>query len=435
MERAKSGRLAIVPIIVMPSVWRRYPWLTAIQARPRDGRALLLRKDGSAATAPEIANDLAHIVDEVADLMDKAARQAPAIATAQSEKIVLPPAGVSIPDAPGVSQAVTEARAAVQQVTEAMSETSAILAEFETAFRDTSVTIRSITGLKELHDELHTLEQDTFAGILSDQGRVGQDAESRERLADNAARLLDSVHQARAIAQDLPSIPGGRGWIDQLDHAHQLLVDAVAHADSRRATSAVTLLNRVLDSVPVLLNEQIVAHTRSLNFRPVQVALETVRRRLVAGHATAPAKLQELRSGIDALSQLKGEFRALVEQHNHWQHVELSLRTIETTIGGSLDQLEFLWKTLREESTPLFTPMTQLWASDLAHASRELGTAIESLDRQRAAEARKLFRRFRRLCGKRFFEIDEALRAASQRLSRFGDSLQLLLRMLDNLDP
>jgi len=282
---------------------------------------------------------------------------------------------------------------------------------------------------------LHTLEQDTFAGILSDQGRVGQDAESRERLADNAARLLDSVHQARAIAQDLPSIPGGRGWIDQLDHAHQLLVDAVAHADSRRATSAVTLLNRVLDSVPVLLNEQIVAHTRSLNFRPVQVALETVRRRLVAGHATAPAKLQELRSGIDALSQLKGEFRALVEQHNHWQHVELSLRTIETTIGGSLDQLEFLWKTLREESTPLFTPMTQLWASDLAHASRELGTAIESLDRQRAAEARKLFRRFRRLCGKRFFEIDEALRAASQRLSRFGDSLQLLLRMLDNLDP
>lgn len=41
LERAQNDGLRIYPIIIQPCVWPAIPWLSAIQARPKDGRPLL----------------------------------------------------------------------------------------------------------------------------------------------------------------------------------------------------------------------------------------------------------------------------------------------------------------------------------------------------------------------------------------------------------
>jgi TIR domain len=433
--RRERGLLSIFPIIVMPCSWRRL-WLGTIQVRPKDGRALLLRDDGTAASKPEIARDLADIVEEIADLV----QNGPAVAETSlsgvtaAEKVTAP-LGAS-PELAAVAQSAIQTDAAVRQVTDSATDTGTerLLAEFENAFRDAGETIALITGYKELHDELHTFELDTFAGILNEYNRVEADEQARQRLILYAGELQATAYQVRAIAKDLPARPGGIGWIEKFERAHALLFEAIRDRKQNPATTALTLLNGVLDSQPGLLNEQIVVHTGALDFEPVQTALKAVRQRLATRQALPAARLAELAVQIEAMSRLEGDFRTIVQKHDAWQQVEHGLRTIETTIAASFAQLEFLWPILRRDATPLFSGIPEQWALDLDQACSGLDAVIAAHDPQRAAESRKRFRQFRRLCSKHFFEIDEELRAACRQLSRVGESLQLLLRMLDSFE-
>lgn len=436
LARQQAGLLAIAPVIVLPCGWKRFQWLAKIQVRPKDGRALALRKDGNPASEPEIANDLTSIADEVAELMDKAGAAAPVtvpvIAAAPESQPVPVAAGAELT---AVADSATQTEAAVREVTAAATDlvTGNLLAEFESAFRETAKTIACITGYKELHDELHTLELDIFAGIQNEHTRVSSDADARERLGFHASELFDTVHQVRALAQGLPVLPGGLGWIDKLERAHKLLLEAVAGQSSARATSAVTLLNGVLDAQPGLLNEQIVAHTRELDFGPVQKAVAAVQQQLAARTGAAPPRVQELQGTADAILRLEGDFRAVVNKHNAWQQIEHTLRTIETTIASSFEQLEFLWPSLRDEVRPLFSPPAEQWEHDLCGACDALDGSLAARDPMRAGEARKRFRQFRRLSGIHFLKVDEELRDACGRLGRVGESIQLLLRLLDTL--
>jgi len=64
LERRQAEGLHIVPVIVWPCPWRRVSWLSSLQSRPKDGRAL------SAGNEHQIEDDLAAIADEVITLIE-----------------------------------------------------------------------------------------------------------------------------------------------------------------------------------------------------------------------------------------------------------------------------------------------------------------------------------------------------------------------------
>jgi formylglycine-generating enzyme required for sulfatase activity len=66
LERREQEGLHVIPVIVRPCPWQRIGWLSAIQARPKDGRPL------SAGTEYEIDAALAAIAVEIADLIQPA---------------------------------------------------------------------------------------------------------------------------------------------------------------------------------------------------------------------------------------------------------------------------------------------------------------------------------------------------------------------------
>ena len=62
-RREKEG-VRVIPIIVKPCAWTQLKWLSKIQARPKDGRAL------SSGTENQIDIDLASIAEEIAQLAE-----------------------------------------------------------------------------------------------------------------------------------------------------------------------------------------------------------------------------------------------------------------------------------------------------------------------------------------------------------------------------
>ena len=64
LERRKKEGIRVIPVIVKPCTWTRVQWLSKIQARPKDGRAL------SAGSEYQIDADLSALAEEIAYIID-----------------------------------------------------------------------------------------------------------------------------------------------------------------------------------------------------------------------------------------------------------------------------------------------------------------------------------------------------------------------------
>ncbi len=71
LQRRAAGGLRVIPVFLTPCAWKRMGWLSAIQGRPPDGRAL----SGMSKHAAETA--LADLAMEIADLLERAPDPAP----------------------------------------------------------------------------------------------------------------------------------------------------------------------------------------------------------------------------------------------------------------------------------------------------------------------------------------------------------------------
>jgi len=65
LERRKNEGMRVIPVIIKPCAWKKIPWLSALQARPRDGRPL------SSGTEYQIDSDLAALAEEVELLLNR----------------------------------------------------------------------------------------------------------------------------------------------------------------------------------------------------------------------------------------------------------------------------------------------------------------------------------------------------------------------------
>jgi hypothetical protein len=64
LERRKNDGLRVIPLIVRACAWKRIPWLSSLQARPKDGRPL------SSGTEYQIDADLASLAEEIETLLN-----------------------------------------------------------------------------------------------------------------------------------------------------------------------------------------------------------------------------------------------------------------------------------------------------------------------------------------------------------------------------
>jgi hypothetical protein len=428
LARAEKG-LRIVPVIIRACNWQRVNWLSRLQVRPKNGRVI------NNGTEAQVETDLAEIVDEIATILDEVA------AEPQPRTPATPTADPPSPAVEGIAPAPTSADAhkadvAVREVTKIAARADVV--ELNRCRRDlqqASDAIVSVTTCKELHDELHTFESESYADILNEHTRIDKDPRARENLRNRAGTLLGLTQQARALASRLPDKPEARElvWIKRLEEAHVLLLGAINAQNVARAAAAVTLMTRVLDMELDRLNETMFNQAAVLDqsVAPVNAALEYVHDNASELGIDA-AREGKVRDGIDAFSRLISKFMDLINEHNLWQRIEGELRIVETSLGSGFEQLDILWPQLRAKVEPTLAGRREVWATGLQARSNELVTALALRDPMRAAEICDLFARFRRACAKHFLFIDDQLREECGKLANVDESLQLLIRMIDH---
>jgi len=159
----------------------------------------------------------------------------------------------------------------------------------------------------------------------------------------------------------------------------------------------------------------------------------------VHGHSSTlhinPERDRDILNGMGALCRLRREFMTMVVEHNLWQSIEEELRIIETSVASGFEQLEFLWPELKKKIESIFQDNYESRATNLRTEAHHLQDALNLPGWQKALRVRDLFDRFRRSCGRHFFFVDSRLREECGRLSAIGESLELLLRMINTGTP
>lgn len=433
LERRGKG-LTIVPILVSPVNWQRVDWLASIALRPNDGRPISLGNEA------QIDADYAAIAGQIAEIIDRVREKTPQPVASIAEVTV--PAETTAPS--DIAKEAKTADAAVRAVVNLASTTDMPerLQSFRRDLQVASHAILRITTYKELHDELHTFEEESFADILNEHERVATDARARESLESRAMTLLGTIESSRALVARLPLSLAGMppapdpnreiAWIERLEQAHQLLIESIATREIERSKAAVALIIRVLDRELGRLNEVIVGQAAQL-----EVSVAPVKNALVFAHDHAVAlkiefeREDKIQRGIDAFERLISGFMVLIKEHNLWQGIEDELRIVDTSLASSLTQLDLLWPALQEKIKPTLAVKGGAWAAKL----QARFTALQNILVKRAPEQsmliRELFTRFRRACAQHFLFIDTKLREECGKLADVDESLQLLIRIID----
>jgi hypothetical protein len=425
LARRPKG-LLIVPVIVSPCLWQRIEWLAELQVRPKDGQPLSLFPE------PQVAQVTADLAEEIATHFDKLARSAPATPVEPVKSIAATEAGA--PQGTASPDPLVETKAAVQAVTDTAADPGikTIVTASESELKAVGEQFALIQVYKELHDELHRFETEIFADLLSVYDRIGSDPRARENAAAYADALLATAHQVRAVAERLPCPSYETAWIDRLMQAHRNLAGAITAQSENHAAVAVGFLTRVIDTEPPRLNGKLIDLARRLDVTPLVAALGSMCAAARNGRLRLdPAILER---GAADLARFSASFRALAEEHDAWQEADAELRVAEASVGQSLVQLEIIWDTLGPEVEKLHAGKSGRWAMTLRQSAAQLQQGIAAHDPARAGEVREAFRRFRRDCARRFYDVDVQLREECDKLAELGTELQLLIRTIQTTD-
>jgi hypothetical protein len=190
---------------------------------------------------------------------------------------------------------------------------------------------------------------------------------------------------------------------------------------------AIWRLNRTLAIQPTRINTRLTAAARALRLPALVEALGVARDHLAAPGLDAD-KVRQFQSGLEALDSLGRSLQAQVENHDHWQGVDVELRRIEALIDPDLIELQMSWPDLKAIAEPLYHSQSDEWALAM---SKEAEALDEALTADNPVKTRRAFRNYRNRAGHHFFQVDSELRKLCGELRPIGEPLTAVLRLIE----
>jgi len=301
------------------------------------------------------------------------------------------------------------------------------LLEFRLRFGAAVEQIDRLASLKDVHDQLHRLQFQCYDPIL-------READALEKQDDSAADNLETHHdelrrvtaRLRELEQAKAFDPARLPWIDRLDRAHESLAVAIGERDASRVRKCAASIDRVLASVPPLIDSLLNQAARDLRLDAIIDAMGLACRRARESHME-PQKLQELEQGLEALDHLDQNLGALVTDHGRWQSADVELRRVASNFAAS-DSVELIesWPSLKAQIA-LLAATDEPWARDIRSEQTNLDSAIAAQD---AVRMRRHFNRVRRCAGNQFLEVDTKLKRQCDELRRAGEPVAAIVKVL-----
>lgn len=301
------------------------------------------------------------------------------------------------------------------------------LSQFRTLFSGARKQIALLGQYKAFHDVLQELEV-PFNAIERDRKRLLASPEAWDELRDPLDDLQQLLDKAlRVLGEDRLR--------DEFDMSRRRLTDAAASlaaavaGEPKKLEACVLHVRRVLGLDLSSANNRLLATARELGLGAVVAALREVLASVQRGRASS-ASIDELARLVTSLDGLHTALEALVREHDQWQEIDNNLRLLVGSGPAALDETLLSWPVLREGIAEV------LRGGGSAGWTGGVDAAMKSLDGEldRKAEPGKCIAGLRSLwrrCNQRFVDVDKQLLRTCEELRRVGDTLDSVLKVID----
>jgi hypothetical protein len=315
---------------------------------------------------------------------------------------------------------------ALRELMQHSSDVRTAVIAFQTDFEVAHEQVGLLGDYKDIHDLLHQLQLYCYNSIVEAAKRFPDD----EMSIDNLTRYEADLERIRDGLQDVagrPKIPKQElTWIADVNLARDNLHSAIDSLDKDSLQKVIWRLNRLLALQPARIDTLLNLAARTLRLPALLSALTNV-----CDHMSSleldPDKVLAFQSGLAALSELEHALSELVDNHNHWQWMDVELRRVGASIDRDLVELEMSWPDLKLKAEQLYGSNTEEWAEALRKEENALNTALVSNYPQK--KVLHYFQGYQRRATNRFFRVDSQLKSLCGDLRQIGVPLASVLRM------
>lgn len=298
---------------------------------------------------------------------------------------------------------------------------------FRTDFQAACEQIEVLSTYKDLHDQLHHLEFQCYRMIVQEARHFPDDETALDNLSEYLLTLQQIRENIRDIIQRCPFLSSEIPWLNDLDRTQTELQNALDNIDKRQLQKAISLLNRVLAIQPSRINTSLNTAAKALRLPTLAQTLTKIRDKLINTNLDAE-KIEEFRTGVNALTELEKTLTELIESHDRWQEIDLELKRIQATLDKDTFELELFWLDLKAMVEVQYQNCEEEWALSLRKEAENLDQAITD---NNAAKIRRYFFSYRRRASDRFYRVDVNLKRFCGNLRRVGEPLTSVLRILE----
>lgn len=302
--------------------------------------------------------------------------------------------------------------------------------KFEIHFQRVGKHSSVVSGYKDLHDLLHTLQLHCLDALVREAKRFPDDDDAVENVGDHEQTLRSTLDELRRVARRASLPPGELSWIDRdVEPALTALRAALTGRDPEGLRRTVSLLNRVLSLRPAEINIRLGDAARDLPLAELAAAMKTIGDRMQTLQVDAD-KVQAFAAGIDTLERLGEALAERVADHDAWQEIEKELRLWESSRDDGSGASAHSWSSIQATLAPMLEAATgELWVTSLREQRKRLDEAVIAREPPRVKSA---FRAFRREAALRFHQVDITLKDQCEELRTVAESLNGLLEKLES---
>ncbi len=298
---------------------------------------------------------------------------------------------------------------------------------FQTDFTASSEQLNILGDYKLLHDLLHRLQFNCFSPITQEARRFPDDEQAVENLNLQIVTLEGFAEELKTIASR-PTLPEQEtAWGTDLAAIRADLTAALDALDAAPLKKVTGRLNRILSTRPARVNASLIQAARTLRLPTLVAALTQVAASLNAADLDAE-KIGALQTGVQTLDQLNTQLEGLVNDHDHWQGLDVELRQLESSIEKDMSELEWLWPDLKPKAEPLYAALADDWAAALRKDSAGLDEALAA---NSPPKIKRSFNSFRRRVSERFYRVDVNLKLLCETLRTVGGPLASVLKVIE----
>lgn len=351
------------------------------------------------------------------------------------------------PFAAGQTDAIVDGLEALSDLIQTDQNAFRAVVYYQETFKNALREMEVIAQYKSLHDDLHQVQL-IWPHSISVDGSVNR--QEFDSLFNNANALKARVESLKRTYEEGNVDRTENTWIEELS-GDQVQIETVLFAEDpdkiKVAFAAVAgLLMRELSRLNVRLKIAI----NSLQLKALIKAMNDVCSSLTTlSPDQTSAQIEQYKAGIAEFGNMDDSLSQLIDEHDKWQGIHDTLHTfrdaLKRTLTGdeaktnkgqeqALRVLLAIKITIESMVTPLLEGKTTQAAKRLQTAAQKLDSEI---DRSEVGKADQAFDTYTQLAWHRFFEIDDEMKKASERLRLIGDNLRKVndqLKLSDDWD-